>query len=63
MKDGTEEITFENYNNIYTIKNKNDFLFYENKLKNPQQQMQNALPNLNDFSKKINLSSKGSKFL
>ena len=22
MKDGTEEITFENYNKIYTIKNK-----------------------------------------
>jgi hypothetical protein len=67
MKDGVEEITFETYNKIYDnyefAINENDFLFYETEIKNRQQQMQNALPNLNDFSKKLNLSSLGSKFL
>ena len=68
MKDGVEEISFETYNKIYDnyefAINENDFLFYETEIKNRQQQMQNAVPsNLNDFSKKLNLSSLGSKFL
>ena len=68
MKDGVEEISFETYNKIYDnyefAINENDFLFYETEIKNRQQQMQNAIPsNLNDFSKKLNLSSLGSKFL
>ena len=67
MKDGVEEISFETYNKIYDnyefAINENDFLFYETEIKNRQQQMQNAIPTLNDFSKKLNLSSLGSKFL
>ena len=67
MKDGVEEISFETYNKIYDnyefAINENDFLFYETEIKNRQQQMQNAIPSLNDFSKKLNLSSLGSKFL
>ena len=67
MKDGVEEISFETYNKIYDnyefAINENDFLFYETEIKNRQQQMQNAIPALNDFSKKLNLSSLGSKFL
>ena len=65
MKDGVEEISFETYNKIYDnyefAINENDFLFYETEIKNRQQQM---IPsNLNDFSKKLNLSSLSSKFL
>ena len=67
MKDGVEEISFETYNKIYDnyefAINENNFLFYETEIKNRQQQMQNAIPTLNDFSKKLNLSSLGSKFL
>ena len=66
MKDGVEEISFETYNKIYDnyefAINENDFLFYETEIKN--RQIQNTIPsNLNDFSKKLNLSSLGSKFL
>ena len=68
MKDGVEEISFETYNKIYDnyefAINENDFLFYETEIKNRQQQIQNPIPsNLNDFSKKLNLSSLGSKFM
>ena len=39
-------------------------MFYETEIKNRQQQKQNPIPsNLNDFSKKLNLTSLGSKFL
>ena len=68
MKDGVEEISFETYNKIYDnyefAINENDFLFYETEIKNRQQQIQSSMPSsLNDFSKKLNLSSLGSKFL
>ena len=68
MKDGVEEISFETYNKIYDnyefAINENDFLFYETEIKNRQQQIQNPIPsNLSDFSKKLNLSSLGSKFM
>ena len=70
-KDDVEEISFETYNKIYdnyefAIK-EDDFLFYENEIKNREKNMiQQAVPNslpLSDFSKKLNLSSLASKFL
>ena len=70
-KDDVEEISFETYNKIYdnyefAIK-EDDFLFYENEIKNreknqPQIQNSGAI-SLSDFSKKLNLSSLASKFL
>jgi len=70
-KDDVEEISFETYNKIYdnyefAIK-EDDFLFYENEIKNREKNIiQPAIPNsmpLSDFSKKLNLSSLASKFL
>ena len=70
-KDDVEEISFETYNKIYdnyefAIK-EDDFLFYENEIKN-REKNQPQIPNsgaisLSDFSKKLNLSSLASKFL
>ena len=72
-KDDVEEISFETYNKIYdnyefAIK-EDDFLFYENEIKNREKNLSlNQIPNsssmaLSDFSKKLNLSSLASKFL
>ena len=69
-KDDVEEISFETYNKIYdnyefAIK-EDDFLFYENEIKNREKNMaQPQIPNpmAIDFSKKLNLSALGSKFL
>ena len=72
-KDDVEEISFETYNKIYdnyefAIK-EDDFLFYENEIKNREKNMpQLQIPNagsisISDFSKKLNLSSLASKFL
>jgi hypothetical protein len=72
-KDDVEEISFETYNKIYdnyefAIK-EDDFLFYENEIKNKEKNLSlNQIPNsssiaLSDFSKKLNLSSLASKFL
>ena len=71
-KDDVEEISFETYNKIYdnyefAIK-EDDFLFYENEIKNreknmPQPTVQNTSLSLSDFSKKLNLSALASKFL
>ena len=67
MKEGVEEISFETYNKIYDnyefAINENDFLFYETEIKNRQQQTQNNLPGVNDFSKKLNLATLASKIL
>ena len=72
-KDDVEEISFETYNKIYdnyefAIK-EDDFLFYENEIKNREKNLSlNQIANsssmaLSDFSKKLNLSSLASKFL
>ena len=69
-KDDVEEISFETYNKIYdnyefAIK-EDDFLFYENEIKNREKNLaQPPIPNPMpiDFSKKLNLSALGSKFL
>ena len=69
-KDDVEEISFETYNKIYdnyefAIK-EDDFLFYENEIKNREKNIiQNPMPNsisISDFSKKLNLSSLQAKF-
>ena len=71
-KDDVEEISFETYNKIYdnyefAIK-EDDFLFYENEIKNreknnPQPPIPSSSIQLSDFSKKLNLSALASKFL
>ena len=70
-KDDVQEISFETYNKIYdnyefAIK-EDDFLFYENEIKNREKNMPSLSLNQNisisDFSKKLNLSSLASKFL
>ena len=70
-KDDVEEISFETYNKIYdnyefAIK-EDDFLFYENEIKNREKNVvQPPITNsiaISDFSKKLNLSSLGSRFL
>ena len=70
-KDDVEEISFETYNKIYdnyefAIK-EDDFLFYENEIKNREKNMPQPVPNpslsLSDYSKKLNLSALASKFL
>ena len=70
-KDDVEEISFETYNKIYdnyefAIK-EDDFLFYENEIKNREKNVvQPPVTNsiaISDFSKKLNLSSLGSRFL
>ena len=70
-KDDVQEISFETYNKIYdnyefAIK-EDDFLFYENEIKNREKNMQPSnliqTVSISDYSKKLNLSSLASKFL